>query len=71
AKVEKDGFGVNIMPEDADILMNAITNLYEDKESCKIMGEKARKIAEEQFDRPKSYQKIEQLIRRLIDENEK
>ncbi|MDD2981467.1 MAG: glycosyltransferase family 4 protein, partial [Hespellia sp.] len=41
AKVEKDGFGVNIMPEDADILMNAITNLYEDKESCKIMGEKA------------------------------
>ena len=31
------------------------------------MGEKAREIAEEQFDRPKSYQKITELIERLTE----
>ncbi len=29
------------------------------------MGEKARKIAEEQFDRPESYKKIIELIEEL------
>lgn len=66
AKVEHDGFGVNIMPEDVNILADAIEDLYEDPEKCKEMGEKARKIAEEQFDRPQSYRKIEELIRGLL-----
>ncbi len=71
AKVEQDGFGVNIMPEDVTVLADAIEELYEDPEKCKEMGEKARKIAEEQFDRPESYKKIERLIRKLIEENQK
>ncbi len=62
AKVEHDGFGVNIMPEDVKILADAIEDFYEDPEKCKEMGEKARKIAEQQFDRPHSYRKIEELI---------
>lgn len=64
-KVEKDGFGINILPEDVKILTDAILELYEDREGCRIMGEKARKIAEEQFDRPESYKKIIELIEEL------
>lgn len=66
AKVEHDGFGVNIMPEDVKILADAIEDFYEDPEKCKEMGEKARKIAEQQFDRPHSYRKIEELIQELL-----
>lgn len=69
-KVKKDGFGVNIMPEDVGILADAIEELYENPEKCKKMGEKARRIAEEQFDRPQSYKKIEKMIRGLLKENE-
>ncbi|WP_334160056.1 glycosyltransferase family 4 protein [Muricomes intestini] len=65
-KVENDGFGVNIEPEDAGILADAIEDLYRDEEKRLEMGRKARQIAGEQFDRPKSYRKIEELIRKLI-----
>lgn len=65
-KVDKDGFGVNIEPEDVGILADAIEKLYEDETTRLEMGRRARQIAEEQFDRPKSYQKIEELIRGLI-----
>ena len=64
-KVETDGFGINILPEDVKILTDAIIDLYKDREGCRIMGEKARKIAEEQFDRPESYKKIIALIEEL------
>ena len=64
-KVETDGFGINILPEDVKILTDAIIDLYKDREGCRIMGEKARKIAEEQFDRPQSYKKIIALIEEL------
>ena len=64
-KVETDGFGINILPEDVKILTDAIIDLYKDREGCRIMGEKARKIAEEQFDRPESYKKIIELIEEL------
>ena len=64
-KVETDGFGINILPEDVKILTDAIMDLYKDREGCRIMGEKARKIAEEQFDRSESYKKIIELIEEL------
>ena len=67
AKVDKDGFGINIMPEDVTILADAIEDLYKDEEKRLAMGRKAREIAEEQFDRPKSYQKITELIERLTE----
>ena len=69
-KVEQDGFGVNILPEDAGILADAVERLLADEQGRERMGENARRIAEEQFDRPKSYRKIEKLIRRLIEENQ-
>lgn len=67
AKVDNDGFGINIMPEDVTILADAIEDLYKDEEKRLAMGEKAREIAEEQFDRPKSYQKITELIEELTE----
>lgn len=68
-KVDVDGFGVNIMPEDEIVLADAIQDLYEDIAKRVEMGEKARKIALEQFDRPKSYQKIEALIQTILEKN--
>lgn len=70
AKVDADGFGVNIMPEDTDILADMIEELCADKERREKMGEKARKIAKEQFDRPIAYKKIEELIRELTESEE-
>lgn len=67
-KVEKDGFGINIEPEDVNILADAIEKLYENEDQRLEMGKKARQIAEEQFDRPKAYRKIEELIRGLVKE---
>ena len=66
-KVETDGFGVNIMPEDEEILADAIEKLYENEDVREEMGKQARKIAEEQFDRPESYKKIVELIQVLIE----
>lgn len=70
-KVETDGFGVNIMPEDVKILADAIEDLCDNEEKRIQMGICARKTAEEQFDRPKAYKKIEELIQSLIGKNQK
>lgn len=64
-KVEQDGFGINIMPEDVNVLADAIEKLYEDEAGRTEMGKRARNIAEEQFDRPQSYKKIIELIEEL------
>lgn len=68
-KVEADGFGVNIMPEDVEILAGAIEDLYNNEEKRLAMGKRAREIAEEQFDRPKAYKKIRNLITELTEES--
>lgn len=65
-KVEMDEFGVNIEPEDVKILADAVEDLYKNEEKRLKMGKKARRIAEEQFDRPKSYKKIEEIIKTLL-----
>lgn len=64
-KVEKDGFGINILPEDPRILADAVTDLYKDPAGRNRMGKRAREIAMEQFDRPQSYKKITELIEEL------
>lgn len=64
-KVEKDGFGINILPEDPRILADAVIDLYKDPEGRNRMGKRAREIAMEQFDRPQSYKKIIELIEEL------
>ena len=69
SKVESDGFGVNVEPEDPEVLAQAILDLMESPELRLVMGNKARSIAETEFDRPVAYKRIVQLIGSLIDEN--
>lgn len=61
-KVEDDGFGVNVIPDDSTALAVAILQLASDPKMCKKMGEVARRIAEEQFDQEHSYKIIVDLI---------
>ena len=65
-KVNDDGFGINIEAEDAEILADAILDLYQDPQKREEMGRRARKIAEEQFDRPHSYEAIVKLMEELM-----
>lgn len=67
SKVERDGFGVNVRPEDPEALADAIEELLADPEGCARMGETARRIAREQFDRPNTYRNIIRLADRLLD----
>ena len=66
AKVEADGFGANVKPGDAEGMARVLVDLIEDSSRRAQMGEKARAIAEEQFDRPHSYLKTVRLIEGLI-----
>lgn len=66
AKVDADGFGVNVRPGDAAALADAIRTLYEAPGTRAEMGEKARHIAETQFDRPKTYLGIIEMLRSLL-----
>lgn len=66
AKVEADGFGVNVKPGDAEGMARVLIDLIEDSSRRAQMGEKARIVAEEQFDRPHSYLKTVRLIEGLI-----
>lgn len=66
AKVEADGFGVNVKPGDAEGMAEVLIDLIEDPQRRAQMGERARAIAEEQFDRPHSYLKTVRLIEGLI-----
>ncbi len=65
-KVDSDGFGVNVEAENPHALADAIAALHDDPERRAKMGEKARKVAEEEFDRKVSYPRIAALIKRLI-----
>ncbi len=64
-KVEKNGFGVNIVAEEAEILAETIKYLYNNVKLSKKMGQQARKIAEAEFDRKKSYGEIKKMINNL------
>ena len=66
AKVDADGFGVNVVAEDAAELAGAIEALIADPDACAVMGVRARQVAEEQFDRPQSYESIVGLIESLL-----
>ena len=66
-KVEEDGFGVNVLPEDPEALAAVIEGLMDDPEGCTRMGLRARQTAREQFDRPNTYRKIIRLADRLLE----
>ena len=65
-KTQADGFGVNVVAEDAEALADVIVDLAAHPERCAEMGKRARDIAEEQFDQERSYQTIVDLVRSLV-----
>lgn len=65
-KVVSDGFGVNVEAEDPAALADALEELARNPSLRKIMAAKGRRIAEQQFDQPCSYQAIVDLIRKLM-----
>lgn len=65
-KCLRDGFGVNIEPENAIALAGAIVELAHDDELRMHMGMRGRAIAEEQFDRPIAYREIVDLVNDLL-----
>ena len=64
-KVKTDGFGVNVVAEDAQALADAITDLTKRPNRRRIMGTRARDVAVAQFDQDHSYLAIVKLIRNL------
>ncbi|HAM16542.1 MAG TPA: glycosyltransferase WbuB [Eggerthellaceae bacterium] len=65
AKVEADGFGLNVQAEDAHALADVLLALAADSELRQAMGARARAVAEEQFDQRRSYRAIVDLVREL------
>lgn len=61
-KVERDGFGTNVEPENTDALKNVILDYFVNRDLCIRQGKAARKIAEEQFARKTSYKKIVDIL---------
>lgn len=66
AKVTSDGFGVNVAAHDAQALAQAITMLANNPSLRVCMGRRGRHQAEQEFDQPKSYLKIINLVRTLL-----
>lgn len=66
AMTENEGFGVNVPPENAAALADVLRLLLRDKEKRAAMGQKARSVAENQFDRGKSYRTIISLARQVL-----
>lgn len=61
-KVEHDGFGVNVEPENPVELAAALVELIDNPSARERMGAAARHISEEQFDRPRAYAAVVDLI---------
>ncbi len=60
--------GLNFEPEDADSLVGAILEMAGDKEKSKEYGENAKRLAEEKFDRGKTYLQIISLIDSVMED---
>ena len=64
--VNEENIGFNYMPGDDRKLAEYIEYLYKNREECTSKGQNSRKLANEKFDRKKSYKKIYDMIDRLL-----
>lgn len=65
--VEKEQFGINIEPENAEMLSNAILELYSDRDLRERLAVNARRCAEIKFDVAVSYRRIVNIVKEQID----
>jgi glycosyltransferase involved in cell wall biosynthesis len=66
AKIAAQGLGVSIEAENPELLATTIEELYRDPARRSRMAQAARHVAETEFDRKVSYQRIIDLIRRTM-----
>lgn len=64
--VSKNNVGINIEPENVDVLVNTIIDMYENTELREKLGKNARELAEKKFDRKTSYQEIVNVVNKLF-----
>jgi glycosyltransferase involved in cell wall biosynthesis len=64
--VKEENIGFNYMPGDYRKLAQRIEYLYNNRDECASMGRNSRKLADDKFDRKKSYKKIYDMIDRLL-----
>lgn len=65
-KVATQGFGINVAPGNVDELAAALRRLARNPSLRKIMGAKAREVAEKEFDQQQAYQEIVNLVKTLL-----
>lgn len=66
SKVTGDRFGINVPPEKPEKLAHALCRLANNSSARKMMGARARYLAEREFDQRQSYLEIVHLIQRLL-----
>lgn len=66
AKVEKDGFGINIEAENANDMVLAIEQLYKRHDLFLKYSLNARTVCEKQFNRKQAYMSIYTLMKELL-----
>lgn len=66
SKVCSDGFGVNVEAEDPRALADEIVRLAGQASLRESMGAKARAVAEREFDQPRAYRRIVDLLNALL-----
>lgn len=67
-KVEEWDVGANVAAEDAEALAGVLNELLRNPQQRAAFGERARRVAEKEFDQAHSYQTIVDLIRELLTE---
>lgn len=63
--IERERFGINIEPENVDILIQTILKVKKNEVEKMNMGRNARKFCEEEFDRVVSYKKIIEMSEKV------
>lgn len=63
--IERERFGINIEPENVDILIQTILKVKKSEVEKMNMGRNARKFCEEEFDRVVSYKKIIEMSEKV------
>lgn len=64
--VDCEKFGINVEPENVQVLAHVITTLYNDRAFTDKLSENARKCAETKFDRAVSYRKPVEIVEKLV-----
>lgn len=64
--VEREECGLFVPPGDARALAEAVTRLADDPERAQRMGQNARRVAEERFDRDRMAMRLEEVLSRAV-----